>query len=231
MKKQVVDWNGTPIAFKVDNPVELWRATTPDKEPMTNRWIDTFGSDDIFYDVGANVGIFTLYAALRRRCKVYAFEPCYHNFNSLNINIQLNDLDNVTAFPLSLHDEFDVNVLNISGLKAGEAFASFKYELEKETQFAQGSIGIPMDEIVKFLPVPTHIKIDVDGNEMYVVGGMKKTLKDSKLKSVLIEINGDEETAFKRIFEREGFHTKSIEERHPYRGRCFNYIFERGVYA
>ena len=45
------------------------------KEPITIAWIDTFGERETLYDIGANVGMYTIYAAVMRNASVYAFEP------------------------------------------------------------------------------------------------------------------------------------------------------------
>ncbi len=45
------------------------------KEPITIAWIDTFGEGETLYDIGANVGMYTIYAAVMRNASVYAFEP------------------------------------------------------------------------------------------------------------------------------------------------------------
>ena len=66
-------------------------------------WLDkTLHDGDVFFDVGANVGIYSLYAALRNpKTKVYAFEPEYSNLHQLKQNILLNSLAE-TIFPYSL---------------------------------------------------------------------------------------------------------------------------------
>ena len=53
-----------------------------------------------------------------------------------------------------------------------------------------------MDELISqgITPIPQHIKIDVDGIEPKVIAGAKKTLTDSQVRSVLIEINTNLET-------------------------------------
>jgi FkbM family methyltransferase len=188
-------WNGTKFVFSVHSHHERMRIRhCKDKEPDTNRWIDTFiNENDVFYDVGANMGIFSLYAAKRRKCKVYAFEPLYHNFFTLNKNIVLNKLDDkILAYNISLHDMLDVNKIYLNGLESGDAAATFKTG-KKDAKYIQGSIGFSVDELTKYLPFPNHIKIDVDGNESFILKGMKTTLKDKRLRSVLVEINQNRE--------------------------------------
>ena len=57
------------------------------KEPITLAWIDTFKDGETLYDIGANVGMYTIYAAVMRKANVYAFEPEALNYAELNKNI------------------------------------------------------------------------------------------------------------------------------------------------
>src|SRR5881394_2354315 len=63
------------IRFYCPAPLPEWRARSIlIKEPETLEWIDDFRKGEVFWDVGANVGVFSLYAAFRH-ATVYAFEP------------------------------------------------------------------------------------------------------------------------------------------------------------
>ena len=86
---------------------ELWRADGyATKEPDTLAWIDGFlKPGDVFYDVGANIGQYALYAAKRLggQCRVLAFEPEALNYAKLNTNIVLNgQSETITAYCLAV---------------------------------------------------------------------------------------------------------------------------------
>jgi len=87
---------GLAILLDVESEIEVFRAETyASKEPETLEWIERFfRSEDVIYDIGANVGLYSLFAAkhLNSRCKVYAFEPEALNYAKLNINIYINGL-------------------------------------------------------------------------------------------------------------------------------------------
>jgi tRNA1(Val) A37 N6-methylase TrmN6 len=73
----------------------LWRKETFDtKEPETIEWIDSFEKETVFWDIGANVGVYSLYAALHPSVKVLSFETAASNFYILNKNIEINNLAN-----------------------------------------------------------------------------------------------------------------------------------------
>ena len=169
-----------------------------EKEPDTLAWIDAhIGEADILFDVGANVGVFSVYAARNYKARVYSFEPEAANYEILNRNIKLNNLDNlVYAYCLALHNEDHASILHLSSLEAGRSQHSFSRKTNVFHQsvnygFAQGAVGVRGDSLVDIygLPFPNHIKIDVDGNEDFVIEGMKRLLTSKAIKSVAIELN------------------------------------------
>lgn len=73
------------------------------KEPETLAWIDGFEFGDALWDIGANIGCYSLYAAHRKGLKVCAFEPSPVNFWLLATNLVMNDFgDSMVAYPFAL---------------------------------------------------------------------------------------------------------------------------------
>ena len=67
---------GVRMVFATPNQMTKWRADSIyEKEPCTLEWIDSFAADDVLFDIGANVGMYTIWAAATRGCRVFAFEP------------------------------------------------------------------------------------------------------------------------------------------------------------
>src|SRR5215510_9943048 len=76
-----IDISGGSLRFVASTPLLQARAKSVlTKEPDTIRWIDSFDRSDVFWDVGANVGVFSLYAARSRGVRVLAFEPSADNY-------------------------------------------------------------------------------------------------------------------------------------------------------
>lgn len=176
------------------------------KEPITLAWIDTFAEGETLYDIGANVGMYTVYAAVMRNATVCAFEPEALNYAELNKNIFLNNLhDRVLAYCLALSDINKVDRLLLSDFGIGISYHDFEenswtkdkafaedWVVSKDNRRQQGCIGRTVDCLIgDGLPIPDHIKIDVDGLEHRVIAGMHETLNRPKLKTVLMEINFD----------------------------------------
>jgi len=189
---------GCEVVFHTPNRETVRRVETLfTKEPDTIAWIGEFGADDVLFDVGANVGMYSILAAKTRGTRVLAFEPESQNYAVLNRNIHANGLDHlVLAYCVAIGDRSCFDKLYLSRFQAGASCHSFGAPLDeqnrpREALFEQGCISTTIDELVASagLPAPTHIKIDVDGLEHAVVAGAQRTIRDSRLRSVLVEIN------------------------------------------
>ena len=166
------------------------------KEPETIAWIDGMSSEEVIWDVGANIGVYSLYAAKVKKMKVIAFEPSASNYAVLCRNIELNKLDNeITGFCMALSDSnkfdrlyFPTTNIGASGNQQGITKNMFNEDFTP--MFSQGSLGMTIDSLIEnwgFIP-PNHIKIDVDGIEGLIIDGADKTLKSLKTKSLLVEV-------------------------------------------
>lgn len=177
-----------------------------EKEPITLAWIDSFAPGQVVYDVGANVGMYTIYGAMIGQAQVYAFEPEALNYAELNKNIYLNGLHGqVMAYCLALSDIDKTDRLLLSDFGLGISYHDFEenswtedktfapdWTVTRHDRKPQGCIGRRLDSLIDDgLPFPDHIKIDVDGLEHRVIAGMAETLRDPRLKTMLIEINFD----------------------------------------
>lgn len=201
------------VAFATPNLATKFRVDTlRSKEPDTIAWIGSFARDAVLVDIGANVGMYSIWAGKTRGVRVFAFEPESQNYAILNKNIVLNGLsDQVVAYCLALSDEIAFSKLYLSGFQAGGSCHTFGEKLDhrlerRESRFAQGCVSSTLDQLVEdgVIPVPDHIKIDVDGIEHRVINGCRKVLADPRLKSVLIEINTNLELHRKIISDMTG---------------------------
>jgi len=185
------------IRFAAPTALARWRAQTyRTKEPGTIAWIDTFGRADVFWDAGANVGVYSLYAAAKRGCRVLSFEPSPFNFAPLSRNIALNALSSlISAFCIALSDKTVMDRLHMSSTGSGAAhsgFAGAADEFGKPVVMVHDpvTLGFRIDDFIRIFgaSVPTHLKIDVDGAETAVIAGAADTLRNPALQSILIEL-------------------------------------------
>tara|TARA_B100000579_G_scaffold432233_1_gene448698 strand:- start:2520 stop:3332 length:813 start_codon:yes stop_codon:yes gene_type:complete len=167
------------------------------KEPETLEWIENFEKGSNFWDIGANIGSYSILASKINNCEVVSFEPSYANLNILSKNIYLNKLQNkICTFPLAVNEKTNIGMFKSSEVIAGHANSSFNNGLGFDgkpinVNFEYKTISMSLDDmIIKFnLKQPDYIKIDVDGNEHLVLSGAKETIK--KTKEILIELPGD----------------------------------------
>jgi FkbM family methyltransferase len=183
--------NNEHIKFRTPTGKALWRAETLlSKEPTTIGWIDTFNESDVFWDVGANVGIYTLYASRIAGVVTLAFEPASFNYALLCDNVHLNKLDErIAPYNLAFSAQTQLGQLKLDDDEPGIAFATV--EENGEGQFQQAVLVFSVDDfIARFSPpFPTHIKIDVDGLEEQILEGARRTIADLRLKSLLVEVD------------------------------------------
>lgn len=188
------------IKLTTPNSINYYRATTfSSKEPETLNWIDEFGGKGrIFFDIGANVGLYSLYYAKQFSEKVYAFECSIFNLKLLGINAYINDLsDLITIMPMPLTNQVVHSSFNLSTMVEGGALSTFGEEfghdgLPLDINFKFKTIGVPLDFLFTSGVVkdqPSLLKIDVDGIEHLILSGAVQVLKNPNLLSVLVEVN------------------------------------------
>lgn len=163
------------------------------KEPDTIEWIGSMLPGDVLYDVGANMGQYSMLAA-KRGIVVHAFEPDSQNFAVLCRNIALNELvDSITPWSVALTNADAFDTFYVTQLMAGGSCNSFEHEVnyhlqEKNFAFRQGCFGTTLDNFAQQTHRwPTHIKIDVDGLEHLVIQGARMAL--NYVSSILVETN------------------------------------------
>lgn len=191
---------GSSIRFYTPSPLLLDRAESVlSKETDMIQWIDGFEDGTVFWDIGANVGVFSLYAALRRQVSVVSFEPLAANFHVLSRNIQLNRLcDRVTAYCVALSQRTQLGVLNVASSSMGASLSQFgepgecsRYWDSGSASADQGMVGFSIDDFIARFnpPFPNYIKMDVDGLELPILEGARVTLCDPRIKSLNVELN------------------------------------------
>jgi len=187
---------GVSFKFAVPNALCQWRYETfSSKEPETLEWINTMPPETVLWDIGANVGLYSVYAAKKRNCKVWAFEPSVFNLELLARNIYLNELtNNICIVPIALSDKLGSSKMYMTSTEWGGALSTFgeTYGWDGKTIqqiFEFKTMGLRMIDAVQMLsiPQPDYIKMDVDGIEHLILKGGAEVLKS--VKGVLIEIN------------------------------------------
>ena len=204
------------LVYNIKNQTTLMRAQTLfSKEPITISWIKKFAKERVFFDVGANVGMYSIYAAKTSKVKVYSFEPESNNFNTLIENVISNNLMSmINAYPIAISDTSGFTSLYLSQFETGSSHHMVDKKQDHNLKLVeyknkQGIFKSSLDELIgKWqFPEPNYIKIDVDGIENIIIKNSKSVLKSATLESILIEINRnrEEDTEIISILESIGF--------------------------
>jgi FkbM family methyltransferase len=167
------------------------------REPEMLDWIDGFETPCRYWDIGANVGSYVLYAALKPDVMTYAFEPSPSNYLALCVNVYENGRqDNVRSYCLAFDDRMNLATLDMADFSAGAFGHSFGTDPtvprpEHKTIFHQPALGFSIDGFREIygLAAPNYLKLDIDGNEDKVLTGAAKTLADPALRGIIIEVD------------------------------------------
>ncbi len=202
-------------------------------EPEMRTWIDSFKAGETFWDIGANIGLFTMYAAQRKDLNILSFEPNGLNFGILIEHMVLNKLDqHAQCFCIAFAQKTEIGNLICSDAEVGQAGNNLANNNGTNPQgsrantFQQSVPVFSIDDYVRIfnLPVPDHVKLDVDGLEHLILSGGMETL--GQVKSLMLEVEGTEsqKTTLLDLVQATGLREKSIDVRD---GKGRNHLFVR----
>ena len=194
-KTKKVTHKDITMEFATPNNISFWRAKSFSvKEPETLDWIDGIQEDKILWDIGSNVGLYSIYAA-KKGIEVLSFEPSVFNIELLARNIFINNLtEKISIIPIPLSSSVKKSDMNLTTKAWGGALSTFGEKFNQdgntfEPVFKFNTIGISIDEAINYfnLPFPNFIKMDVDGLEHIILAGGESVL--NKIDGILIEVN------------------------------------------
>lgn len=186
---------GFSVEFNVNTLTEFMRfRQLAGEQHIIADVLRSLTAKDTFYDVGANVGTYTCFAASKLGDgRTVAFEPEPENVASLRKNIELNDL-HVDVCPFALSDTDGTTRLALTGEEAGEGEHSLAVDDTQDTveiETKRGDTALASYD----LPTPTVVKIDVEGAELLVLKGMASTLREH-VRLVYLEVHPEKLVKF-----------------------------------
>jgi FkbM family methyltransferase len=199
------------VVIHVGNRLEReLRLSAPEKEPWIIEWMETsFKPGDVVYDIGANVGVFSLIAAklVGPGGQVVAFEPSFANFARLCENIHSNGLDGrILPIPVIIGRELGTAVLIHRTPVPGESGHKVDKHYEGR-RLGQRVLVSNLEQIASDFGVapPNHIKMDVAGAELDALRGAISILQNEALRSVLLEIDPAKASRIDKLMVKYGF--------------------------
>jgi len=168
--------------------------------------VKSFGEEEVLYDVGANVGIYSIIAGNNKDVKkVYSFEPQKSNYKNLNKNIEVNDLQGkVEPFKVAISNDVGEGFLEINGSVASKLSRHVRKGENKErvNKTTLNRISQKKDRLS-----PTVVKVDVEGEELNVLDGMREN-EDPKI--IYVEIHKNEDKKVKKKIGKSKYTFKAL---------------------
>ncbi len=189
-----------------------WRMI--DREPDTIDWIEEYlKPGDHLWDVGANIGVYSVYACLREGVTATAFEPVAGNFHILMQAVVLNGLaKRITPLAMGLSDRTGLATIYLLETEPGTGLHALDHPENVRGSFVpEAALTVPVirgeDAVRQFgITAPVHVKIDVDGHEMRVLEGLRGLLPG--VSTVWIEMAAEAQSGnaqIERFFQALGF--------------------------
>lgn len=219
MKTKIREINDCSAEFITEEWTEEKRVNNfAGEDKIISDVLDSISKNDIFYDIGANIGIYAMFAADKIGSgNVVAVEPHPINVQRLHSNAKLNSFNNITILDYAFFDSDKIQSIREINEEAGEG----KHHIHT----GSGTIDVNVDRGDKVisecnLESPTVMKIDVEGTEYRVLKGMKDSIFSEKCRLIYIELHhnkmimyGDRVEEIFNILENAGFDYSEIDHR------------------
>jgi FkbM family methyltransferase len=163
-------------------------------------------SEELFVDVGANVGAYTVLACAGIGARGYAFEPVPSTYQRLLDNVRLNHLEGRVK---CLNQGVGTHAQGVEFTSDADTTNHVLAPGERSANAVRVEI-VPLDEALRG-EQPAMLKIDVEGYETAVLMGADQTLRCPSLHSIIVELNGggtrygDDESQILSLLSDHGF--------------------------
>ena len=193
-----LDYAPRRIDMCVNSPWQAYRLHSCAKEPETVHWLESeLHRGDTFYDIGANVGAYSLvaFALTRGEATIISFEPGFGTFAELCRNIHLNHAEeSIIPLSIALGNRTRLAEFRYSETTPGAALHNWQESAPGEThapELVLPTVSYRLDDLILALnlPQPTLIKLDVDGPELDVLEGADHALSHPSLRSCIVELD------------------------------------------
>ena len=182
----ITEFDHSGVRFQMSNPTEHFRVVSHGGETeYLAAMLGDLHSDDVLFDVGANIGMVSLHAA--KICRTVAFEPDPSFRERLNVNMGLNPDRVIAVEPVAVSDSDSTVQLFTNGadgnspslVRSGESQCVTVPSRSLDSLMAEGR-----------LPRPTVIKLDIEGAEILALRGAKRLLTGpDRPRALFIEVH------------------------------------------
>jgi FkbM family methyltransferase len=188
--------------------------------PIQNIFSQHLHQGNVFYDIGANVGFFSIIAArlVGSTGQVYAFEPGEGNANSIRHNARLNNFSQIEVIQKAVSDTPGEGELLLAQYSGGHALATADAPPDLAGKVTVELVTI--DDLIaqNQIKPPNFVKVDIEGAELDALRGMTETIKQYK-PIIIYEIDDGDRVAYQRKYQELesflqslGYQVNSVEE-------------------
>lgn len=179
----------------VDRGGKMTRQTIEREEESLEAVLSTLRPDDIFWDIGANLGVYSCLASDKvREGDIISVEPNPQNADLLRTNLSLNDATNAKTLEIAISDSngtIDFSVPQRQDFSPRGTIAPNDNEEIKTVEIEQRRLQQAIEEFD--LPAPTVMKIDIEGAEALAVDGFRGAVDQCRV--IFSEIHTNEDAA------------------------------------
>jgi FkbM family methyltransferase len=171
------DFEPLGCVFEAPTQMERYRVSElGDEREFIAKALNTLKSSDVFFDIGANLGLYAIHAA-KRGVKVFAFEPDPGYRKRLTKNIKLNkSTDKIKVVAWAVSDKEDSVQLFTDGV---DGISPSLIPVGERKSIAVKTNSLDRAISNRELPFPTVLKIDIEGAEVLALKGMSNLLKSA----------------------------------------------------
>jgi FkbM family methyltransferase len=174
------------------------------------------GPGDVFYDIGANLGFFSLLGAVFVQPadgRVYAFEPAPDNAAAIRVNAALNGLGNIEVIEKAVAAAAGPGRLQVVDDQSWSKLAGYGEHPNTEAVIDVELVAV--DDLVAAgrIAPPTAVKIDVEGAELETLRGMRRTIAEHR-PAIICELHGTHRE-FAELMRELGYRVQNLEGPEP----------------
>jgi len=212
-----VSQRGVELKFQIQNSITLDRSIFY-YETETLNWIEKFKANEIFWDIGACTGVYSIIAS-KKGLKSFAFEVDYPTFQVCKKNLNLNKVEDLCKV-FNILIGADTKLVNLDINKVA-AISKTPILNDKNDN---SLMSFKLDDLINFegFEAPNYIKIDVERTEDNLFKGGDKFFKLDSIKSIMVEISSDHLEYIKNFLEERNF---MISERYEQGSGDANILF------
>jgi len=224
---------GEPVSEAIDGVSVYFAAASPNEyarvrslygeRPIIAQLLRELEPEDVFYDIGANIGIYSIFASQKLNTgNTVAFEPHPANADRIQQNADLND-NKISIHQVALTNETRTGELSASNSasKRISGTHSLAQDEDSETISVEMIEGDKLIEQKNVRPLSV-IKIDAEGAEQLVLEGLRSTIESGECHTIYCEVHpdrlsgfGGSEQSLRELLQNSGYNIRVIEQRSP----------------